>query len=284
MQSLPLSSSGFDPGREAEALLVAEFAGGRTILRRQQVGYPLHVTRAFHLDAARADLATLYLQSASGGLYARDRLKLSLEVGDGAALNLTTQGATVVHHGKGVGALQRQSIRVGEGAFCAMISDPWVMFPHAELVVRTTAEVAASAVLILADGFAIHDPHQRGEIFSRFSNHTRIMRPDGSPILSDIGSIGGEELAARFGVLGGMAAAATVLVIAPPERLPDIAAIEAAVDACGCLTGATPAPNGAGLAMRIVAPDGGVLTRGIEASFHVAGRAALGIDLARRRK
>ena len=35
MQSLPLSCSGFDTGREAEALLVAEHAGGRTILRRQ---------------------------------------------------------------------------------------------------------------------------------------------------------------------------------------------------------------------------------------------------------
>ena len=33
MQSLPLSCSGFDAGRAAEALLVAELAGGRTVLR-----------------------------------------------------------------------------------------------------------------------------------------------------------------------------------------------------------------------------------------------------------
>ena len=47
MQSLPPSSSAFDSGRAAEACLVAEFAGGRTMLRRQHVGYPWHVTRVF---------------------------------------------------------------------------------------------------------------------------------------------------------------------------------------------------------------------------------------------
>src|SRR6267142_2111565 len=284
MQSLPLSFSGFEPGREAEASLTAEFAGGRTILRRQHVGYPQHVTRAFYLDRIRGDLATLYLQSASGGLYAGDRLKLSLDVGADAALNLTTQASTVVHDGRGIGSVQHQSIAVKDGAFCAVVSDPYVLFPQADMLVRTTAEVAASGVLILIDGFAVHDPQDRGRIFAQFSMATRIVRPDGALVVSDRGSIRGDELSARYGALGGMAAAATVLVIAPPDRLAEVAEIEAAADGCGCLAGASAAPNGAGLAMRLLAPDGGALARGIEAAFHVAGRAALGIDLARRRK
>ena len=81
-----------------------------------------------------------------------------------------------------------------------------------------------------------------------------------------------------------MTAAGSVLMIAPPDRLADIAEIEAAADACGCLAGVTTAPNGAGLAMRLLAPDGGTLIRGIEAAFHIAARAALGVDLAPRRK
>jgi urease accessory protein len=36
--------------------------------------------------------------------------------------------------------------------------------------------------------------------------------------------------------------------------------------------------------MRILAPDGGALARAMEAAFHVAGRAALGAELAHRRK
>jgi urease accessory protein len=36
--------------------------------------------------------------------------------------------------------------------------------------------------------------------------------------------------------------------------------------------------------MRLLAPDGGTLVRGIEVAFHVASRAALGVELAPRRK
>src|SRR5258708_25306454 len=99
MRPLPQSFSGFETGREAEVRLVAELAGGRTVLRRQHVGYPFHITRAFQLDRMRPDLATPYLQSASGGLSAADPLKLDLTIGHGTAANLTTQASTVVPHG-----------------------------------------------------------------------------------------------------------------------------------------------------------------------------------------
>ena len=284
MQSLPLSCSGFDTGREAEALLVAEYAGGRTILRRQYVGYPLHVTRAFYLDRPHSDLATLYLQSASGGLYAGDRLKLDLVVERNAALNLTTQASTVVHHGRGGYSEQRQVIKVKEGGFCAVVTDPYVLFPGACLSLKSSIEVAADGVLILAEGFAVHDPLQEGGRFDRFSSETLVLRPDGTRLLSEAGDIGGAAIGVRFGALGGMAAAATVLVIAPPERCPDLAEFEAAADATGCIAGATSAPHAAGVVMRLLAPDGGALAAGIEAAFHVASEAALGFKLARRRK
>jgi urease accessory protein len=284
MPSLPQSYSRFDAGREAEAFLVAELAGGRTMLRRQHVGYPFHITRAFQLDSNRPDLATLYLQSASGGLYAADRLKLDLTVGHGAALHLTTQASTVVHDGRGHGSTMCQSVTVEEKAFCAVVADPYVLFPGASLHVRTTAKVTAGAILIMAEGFAAHDPLGRGGTFARFSTDTRIMGADGRVLISDRGSIDGDELAAGCGALGGMTAVGSVIIIAPPDRLADIAEIEAAADDCGCLSGVTAAPNGAGLAMRLLAGDGGSLIRGIEAAFHIAARAALAADLAPRRK
>jgi urease accessory protein len=280
----PLSCSGFDARREAKALLVAELAGGRTVLRRQHVGYPFHVTRAFQLDRMRPDLATLYLQSASGGLYAADRLTLDVLVDVGAALNLTTQASTVVHDGRQHGSMMRHSVTVKDNAFCAVVSDPYVLFPGASLQLRTVATVSAGAVLIMADGFAAHDPRGHGGTFTQFSTDTRIMRPDGKRMVVDRGSVCGNDLAAACGALGGMTAAGSVLLIAPPGQLADIAEIEAAADACGCLAGASAAPNRAGLAMRLLAPDGGTLIRGIEAAFHVAARAALGVDLAPRRK
>jgi urease accessory protein len=284
MLSLPQSCFEPEAGRKAEVLLVAELAGGRTILRRQHVGYPFHITRAFQLDRTRPDLATLYLQSTSGGLYAADRLALEVTVGAGAALNLTTQASTVVHDGRGEGSLMRHSLTVQDRAFCAVISDPYILFPGANLNISTIATVAADAVLIMAEGFALHDPHRRGGMFARFAAETCIMRPDGEQVVVDRGSICGDDLSGNCNALGDMSAACSVLVIAPPDRLADIGEIEAAADQCGCLAGATAAPNGAGLAMRLLASDGGTLVRGIEAAFHVASRAALGVELAPRRK
>jgi urease accessory protein len=266
------------------ALLVAELAGGRTILRRQHVGYPFHITRAFQLDRMRPDLATLYLQSTSGGLYAADRLALDVTVGVGAALNLTTPASTVVHDGREEGSSMRHSVTVQDRAFCAIISDPYILFPGANLHIATMATVAADAILIMAEGFAVHDPNRRGGTFARFAAETRIMRPDGARVVVDRGSICGNDLSGNCDALGGMSAACSVLVIAPPDRLADIAEIEAAADKSGCLAGVTAAPNHAGLAMRLLAPDGGTLVRGIEAAFHVASRAALGVELAPRRK
>jgi urease accessory protein len=282
MRFQPLSCFGSSLGREAEAHLAVDLAGGRTTLRRQHVGYPLHVTRGFHLDAERPDLLTLYLQSASGGLYAGDRLALDISVGANAAFHLTTQAATVVHDGRDIGSRQRQTINVDSGGFCALASDPYVLFPGAMLDLETVATVAEDAVLFLADGFAIHDPRDSGRTFAQFASRQRISRPDGRLLLQDAGRIGGGEL--HNGAVGSMAAAATILMIAPADRLPQMALMEEAVDRLGCLAGASPAPNGAGQTMRILAPDGGTLARALEAAFHVASRAALGVDLARRRK
>ncbi|MGY4303291.1 urease accessory protein [Bradyrhizobium sp. USDA 4369] len=278
MRSPLLSCSGSE-GRAVEAALSVEHAGGRSMLRRQHVGYPLHVTRGFHLDAARPDLLTLYLQSASGGLYAGDRIGLDLSVARGAAFHLTTQAATVVHDGRG--AVQRLAVNVEAGAFCAVTSDPYVLFPGAELALESEATVADDAVLCMADGFAVHDPHARGRSFTELSSRLRIRRPDGRLLLQDAGRISGEDLQ---GALGRFAAAANLVLIAPPDRLPPVKELQQAADRCGALAGASAAPNGAGLVLRVLAPDGGSLSRAMEAAFHVAAAGALGVALARRRK
>lgn len=287
MQYLPPSSFAFKSdaaasGRAAEASLVAEFAGGRTILRRQHVGYPSHVTRGFYLDSVRPDLLTLYLQSASGGLYAGDRIVLDIDVGADAAFHLTTQASTVVHDGRDAGSMLEQRVSVGRGGFCAITNDPYILFPGANLDLKTTATVAEDAVLLLVDGFAVHDPKNAGRSFAQFAGDLKIMRPDGRVLVLDRGGIRGDQL--RHGAVATMAAAAFVTMIAPPGRWPAVTALQEAADQCGCLAGASTAPNDAGVILRMLAPDGGTLARGLEAVFHVAGHAALGASLARRRK
>ncbi len=284
MQLSPQSFSVQSPGREARAWIGVDVAGGRTVIRRQHVGYPLHVTRGFYLDGGRPDLLTLYLQSASGGLYAGDRLQFNISVSEGAALCVTTQASTVVHNGRGIGSLQRQIIDVGAGALCALVCDPYVLFPGAQLAVRTIASVAEDGVLIFIDGLTCHDPAQRDGTFASYASSLQVVRPDGRLLLSDVGELSGTSLGQAGGPLGGYAAAATVTIIGPSFRLPDARALEQGVSDTGCLAGASAAPNEAGLVMRMLAHGGGELMRGLEAAFHLAGNAAAGTTLARRRK
>lgn len=282
MRSRLQSCSAADVGRTTDAALVVDHAGGRSVLRRQHIGYPLHITRGFHLDASRPDLLTLYLQSASGGLYAGDRINLDVTISAGAAFHLTTQAATVVHDGRDVGATQRLAVTVGDGVFGAISTDPYVLFPGARLRLETNAIVADDAVLLLSDGFAVHDPKAGDQTFGQFASRLAVTRPDGRLILKDVGRIEGHEL--RTGALGPMAAAANIVLIAPPQRLPSVQELQQAADRCGALAGASIAPNGAGLVLRMLAADGGTLARAMDAAFHVAAKAALGVELARRRK
>src|SRR5689334_23739760 len=71
-------------------------------------------------------MATLYLQSAAGGLYRGDDLAVAIEVGPVAAAEITTQAATVVHNAHGDPARLRQRSeerRVGKGCGCLRVGD-----------------------------------------------------------------------------------------------------------------------------------------------------------------
>ncbi len=284
MQLLSQSSFAPHPGREAQGLLEADYAGGRTVIRRQLMGYPVHITRGFYMDGAAPDLLTLYLQSASGGLYAGDRIHLNVAVRSGASLSLTSQSSTIVHHEREEGAVMHQMLDVGIGAFFSFVNDPYILFPGANLAVKTIASVADDAALLLVDGFTVHDPASEGKSFSRFETSLRVVRPDGKLLMIDHGGVSGKNMRPAGGAFGGRSAAATLTLIAPREQLPSISALEDAVACLGCLAAASSAPNDAGLVMRILGDDAGSLARGIEAAFHIAGAAAKGVELARRRK
>ncbi len=272
-------------GRSRRAELVFGRGGGRSALMRQIAPYPFHVTRPFALDAARPDLATLYLQSASGGIYRGDRLDLSLEVRAGAAAHVTSQAATVVHDTGVERARQSTRIVVGPDAFAALTLDPLILFPGAELTVETAIEIADGALAILIDGVAWHDFTGEGRPFGSLVTETTVHDPAGRLLLADRSSVTGEELSAASGLLGPERGAyGSALLLGVAERLPDPAAIEDALYALGCHAASSPLPNGAGLGVRMVAANGGRITAGVEAVFAIAVEAMLGFTPARRRK
>jgi urease accessory protein len=271
-------------GRSAKAALVFAAGGGRSVLTRQHVPYPFHITRTFQLDRARPDIATLYLQSASGGFYRADELTLEIEVRQGAHAHVTTQAATMVHDTGHQPARQRTCLRIEDGGFLAYGPDPLVLFPGAAIRNETTITVAPEARAIVVDGFAVHDPEERGRPFTMIEQRLDIVGTDGRSKVRERGTLRGDDFLDRRSPLGPFKASGSMLVLAPMAVLPVGPDLQRACDSVGCLSGVTPLPTGAGLLLRCLAYNGGDLRRGLEAAFPIAFKALVGIEPAPLRK
>ena len=270
-----------------EAALDFSYGGGRTVLKRQHVPYPFHVTRPFYLDQARADLATLYLQSAAGGLYRGDRIALSIAAEQGSAAHVTTQAATIVHRTDRFPVGQNTRLAIAEQAFLAWTPNPLVLFPGAEISCATEITLAAGGALILTDGLSYHDPEESsadGRSFARYRNAVVVRDAAGGVLLNDRGSISGEAMFAPSSPLGGHRAVGTVFVLGRGADICDAELLERRIAACGCVAGFSVLPNDAGVGARVLAPNGGALAGGLEAAFAVAFEALTGVRPARRRK
>jgi urease accessory protein len=254
------------------------------MLASQNVPYPFHVTRVFYLDPRRPDLATLYLQSASGGLYRGDRLAIDVHVASGAAAHLTTQSATIVHNSRGCGVTQVTHVTIEPGGFLALTPDPLVLFPGSAISLTTEIVLGIDAAVIITDGFASHDPRGEGRSFERYSVSTILRGQRRDVLIADRGAVEGKALSGTAGPLGPYRAAGTLMVICRrPDRL-DVGALEKSLDAIGCLSGIGELPNGVGLGGRILAPEGGTLRQGLDTAFAYAFEALIGSTPAPRRK
>ncbi len=256
-------------------------AGGRTRLLRQHVPYPFHVTQPFYLDPGQPGLATLYLQSASGGLYSGERLGLSVTAGEGVAVAVTTQSASIVHDCRGRPAIQATHLSLARDSLMIYAPDPLVLFPGA--AIRTTLDVTLGpgSVALCQDGFACHDPKGADCCFDTISTET-IVRAGGRVQVADRGLTRGRSLGGAASPLGPYRAAGSVLLLG--MSLPDSQALQSGIDALGCLSGLSDLPNGAGTGIRLLAPDGGRLALGLALAFRVCFQAATGVFPAPRRK
>ena len=272
-----------------EASLHFSYGGGRTVLARQRVPYPFHATRTFYLDQARPDLATLYLQSAAGGLYRGDRVALAITTDTHSAAHVTTQAATIVHRTHRFPTEQSTRLEVGDHAFLALTPDPLVLFPGAEISCATEITLAARGCAILTDGISHHDPEGlgpagSGSSFERYSNAVVVRDAAGRVLLNDRGSITGEAMFAQSSPLGPYRAVGTIFVLGHGAERCDAEHFEKRLAATGCIAGFSKLPNNAGIGSRVLAANGGALARGLEAAFAIAFEALIGMPPARRRK
>lgn len=265
-----------------QARLEFAVAGGRTSLMRQHVPYPFHITRPFYLDAERPDLATLYLQSASGGLYSGEQLNLSVTVNQRAAVAMTTQSATIVHDGRGQPATQKVHLSLAAGSLMIFSPDPLVLFPNAAIRTALDVVLGHDAVAVCQDGFACHDPNGGDAVFEHLSTEITVRSTDGRVYVTERCFIPGQTLGGMSSPLGPYRAAGSVLLLGLQLSVGKM--LQGGIDELGCLSGISALPNGIGTAIRLLAPDGYRLSKGLRLAFDICFQAAAGVKAAPRRK
>ncbi|MCR9111637.1 MAG: urease accessory protein UreD [Rhodobacteraceae bacterium] len=265
--------------RPVSAALHFRALGGRTYLARQFTPHPFHITRPFYHPGDPAGMATLYLQSSSGGVYSGDDLSLDIRVEAEAQVHVTTQASTIVHDARGrTGVTQTVSLNVAEGARLDYLPDPAILMTGSKLCNRVTATLGRQARVILGDAQLCHDPEGRARPFSWIENEIELIGPGGTDLL-DRFELSGTEWPART---GGFACSGMMIVAGYADA--GAAMQRAADNVPGIYAGLSVFSDRNIALIRFLAPDGAALSKVMTATWHAAATALDGHPPAERRK
>jgi len=236
-------------------------AHGATYIHRQRVGYPFHVGRSLKMAGDPAGMATVYLQSCSGGIFEGDALRLRLAAGEGAAAHVSTAASTVVHSMEAEGASQDVELQAQSGSLLEYLPDPLILFPRARLNSSVRVSVHPGATVIFGDAILLHDPNDRGDRFDLMQSDTLIQDSQGKSLARDRFRIEGGRLARGLaGITGSWKAQGSLFVVTsakPPDEL--VSALRLALVSDEIYAGAASLPNQSGAWSRILATDGAAL-------------------------
>lgn len=260
---------------------------GRTFLSEQFASYPFHITKPFYVDTNLPGMATLYLQSASGGLFQGDELRLSITVENQAQAHVTTQASTKAHSMEHGHASQCTHIVVGNDATLEMIADPLILFPNSRVYAQTKIILHPGATAIVGDCFLMHDPNAGKTAFDYLSNETVFESETGKPLVIDrIRLDGTTAQAALPGITGAVTAHGNLFVasknIAAAALAEQLHNAVSEID--GVFAGASTLPNGVGAVARIAADNAVTLRQALHAGWCAARFALTGMAPGARRK
>lgn len=259
-------------------------AGHRgTYLARQYAAYPFHICRPFWLEQDPEGMATLYLQSCSGGLYGGDRLSCSLTAKPGARAHVTPQASTILHALEGESVSTEFLICAEQNALLEVINEPLILFPGASLDARVAITCASDAVVLYHDAFLAHDPDGRGGAFGTLTSSLSVTLAGGSePVVLDRMQIDGVSFRdALPGASGRWAVHGSYYVISrslEAERFTR-SVIEQLSPSPELYAGGSSLPSGCGAIFRIAAMSAVAYRRAIislwqATRFHMFGLAA----------
>ncbi|MGH6826167.1 urease accessory protein UreD [Methyloceanibacter sp.] len=243
-------------------LAFAADGDGRSYLQRQYAGYPFHVCRVHYYDREHPGLATLYVQSCSGGIYEHDRLDVTLATAQGAEAHVSTQAATVVHSMPSGSAAQRVRVQCEGGSYLEYLPDPQILFPGSRFRSVIAVTLGGDAVALVSDSFLCHDPAGRGEMFSAYFSEIAIEDDSGKSLAIDRLKMGGQAFSDSCPGISGRFKAQGTMIVAGLDLSANAVAGELRkirLDGDVAIIGSSLLPNSAGLLVRVLAADGAAL-------------------------
>ncbi len=262
--------------------LFIQFANGsenRTYISNQYFRYPYHICRAQYLDQCPRGLASVYIQSTAGGIFSNDRLKSRFHALPDSAAHVTSQASTIVHRMDRGEADLSVVIRAESGSFLEYLPDPIILFPKARLTSRVFIELDPQATVLMSDSFLIHDPNERGDVFSEFRNEIEVKGLDGELLCRDRNILTGSMYTSEMvGVMGSNRVHGTFFLLR--QNLPiETFCAELRKESENHLetyTGISVLPNDCGIWARAVSADSVSLRATLQGLWRVARKLTVG--------
>ncbi len=273
-----------------EGLLDLRFAPGPTgrtelVARRQR--FPLHLTAPLYLDEGWREMAFAYVQNPTGGVFAGDRLAMTILADVGASVHVTTTAANKIYRMEEGEARQRIEFDVRSGAYLEYMPEPLIPHAGSRYDQETVVTLAEDAALIAAETIA---PGRlaRGEQFGydRLLLHTQV-RVDGVDAFAETMLLEpGRRALNRRGLFGAYAYLGTLFAVAPACDAHELARVldDRLRKVARVLGGSGVLPGEVGAFARILADSAPAAAAGVAEAWRAARQLLVGHPPPRRRK
>lgn len=261
---------------------------GRTRIAQRKVRFPLRMTVPMYLDPHEREMAFVYAQNPTGGVFAGDCLRTRVALEGDARVHLTTQSATKVYRMDGGRATAATEITLAAGTYFELMPDVLIPQAGSRFFQTTEIEIASGAACLVTELVA---PGRlaRGE---RFAYSTLDLRTN---VVHEGRSVVSETLLlepqlrppGRRGLMGGHLFAGTALALAPSS---DTAGLLGTVDAACARSSSLAAiagcalPGDVGVAVRALADSHRALRGAIDTVWAAVREHLLGAPPPPRRK
>lgn len=218
-------------GRPSELRVRAEARDGRTALPELYATMPFRVMSPFPLADERvvgpgpararargalAGACEAMVMSASAGVMAGDDQRVRVEVGEGAALRVSTQSFEKIHRMEGGASARRQTaLSVAPGGYLDYCPQPQIPFAGSAYAATTEVDLADETSTLVYEEVLSCGRAARGERFEyrSYANHV-VVRVGGAPVyLDNAVYVPGEMPMEGLGLFEGFSHVANLVVV-----------------------------------------------------------------------